>query len=171
MWLRRFNIGRVWGIRGLGVGRRLLINSMNSFEQLQAWQKGMQLVKSIYELTKLFPAEEKFALTNQIRRASTSVLANVAEGFSRRTPADKIHKYTIARGECSEVLAFLLIAKSLGFIDNSKAVKPIALAEESGKLLSGLIREHLRNKDMPYAQRPTPLIMRSPSPSPSPTVK
>lgn len=102
----------------------------------------MELVKEIYTVTKKFPAEEKFEMTMQIRKAVTSILANLAEGFSRRTPADKSHKYTIARGECSEVLAFLLISVELRYISKEDAVASIALAEQTGKLLSGLIHTH-----------------------------
>jgi len=117
---------------------------MKSFTELQAWKTGMELMKDIHLLTKTFPAEEKFGITQQMRRASTSILANLAEGFSRRTAADKAHKYTIARGECSELLAFLYMSMELGYIPKEKEATALALTERTGKLLSGLIHAHFQ---------------------------
>ncbi|MDD5751275.1 MAG: four helix bundle protein [Candidatus Peribacteraceae bacterium] len=117
---------------------------MESFTHLKAWQKGMELVKEIYALSKRFPSDERFALTSQLRRAATSVLANTAEGFSRRTPPDKANKYTIARGECSETSTFLLISVELGYVSMPEAGHAIDLAEETGKILSGLIQTYSR---------------------------
>ncbi|KKW36838.1 hypothetical protein A2454_04550 [Candidatus Peribacteria bacterium RIFOXYC2_FULL_55_14] len=112
---------------------------MDSFTDLQAWQKGLQMTKEIYKLSGKFPRSELFALTSQIRRASTSILANIAEGFGRYTYADKAYKYTIARGECSEVYAFLLIALELGFISRNDTETALNLNGEVGRILSGLI--------------------------------
>ena len=127
---------------------------MESFTHLKAWQRGMELVKEVYAITKKFPSSEKFALTSQLRRAATSVLANTAEGFSRRTPPDKANKYTIARGECSEASTFLLISVELGYLSITEAKRAIDLAEETGKILSGLIQTY--NKKLPTIPTPTP---------------
>ena len=99
----------------------------------------MKLVKQIYVVTKSFPPDERFGITAQIRRSSTSILANLAEGFSRKHDADKAYKYVIARGECSETLAFLLVAMELGYVEEHSAKPAITLTHETGKLLSGLI--------------------------------
>lgn len=115
---------------------------MESFTQLTAWESGLDLVKDIYRLTKLLPTNERFGLTSQLRRASTSILANIAEGFSRRSPADKVHKYTIARGECSEVMAFLMIIESIGFLKRNEIQRSLELSELTGRLISGLIHTH-----------------------------
>ena len=112
---------------------------VESFTDLQAWQKGLRLSKEVYKLSGKFPRSELFALTSQIRRASTSILANIAEGFGRYTYADKAHKYTIARGECSEVHAFLLIAQELNLIAPDEIGDAIELSKEVGRILSGLI--------------------------------
>jgi four helix bundle protein len=82
---------------------------MQSFTDLEAWKKGMILVKEIHRLSGKLPTNEQFGLISQMRRSSTSILANLAEGFSRSTAPDKSHKYTISRGECSETQAFLYI--------------------------------------------------------------
>lgn len=114
---------------------------MNSFTDLEAWKKGMDLSKSVYALTDTFPSAEKFGLTSQLRRASASVLANLAEGFSRSTSADKAHKYVIARGESAEVHALLLLAVELTFVTQKDADIPINLALETGKLMNGLVKK------------------------------
>src|SRR3989344_3554389 len=91
---------------------------MDSFTDLQAWQKGLQMTKEVYKLSGKFPR---------------------SEGFGRYTYADKAYKYTIARGECSEVYAFLLIALELGFISRNDTETALNLNGEVGRILSGLI--------------------------------
>jgi len=100
----------------------------------------MELVDEIYLLTVDFPKSELFGLSSQIKRASTSIVANIAEGFGRYTFADKAHKYVIARGECTEVEAFLHIAVRVKILTEAKAHKAMALSNRTGKLLSGLIQ-------------------------------
>ncbi len=112
---------------------------MQSFTDLEAWKRGLLLVKEIYVITKKFPREELFALTSQIRRASTSILANMAEGFGRYTFADKSAKYVISRGECTETESLLRIAAALGFISTQECNPLIQQTQYVGRLLSGLI--------------------------------
>lgn len=112
---------------------------MDQFIDLLAWKKGIELVKEIYNITKLLPKEELYGITSQMRRASCSILANIAEAFGRFTYRDKAAKYTIARGECSEVEAFLLIIVSLGQVEESGIIKAMALVQDEKRLLSGLI--------------------------------
>jgi four helix bundle protein len=88
-----------------------------SFEKLKVWIDSKELVKAIYLITKEFPSEEKFGLTNQLRRASISVASNLAERTSRETHKDKARFTTIAYSSLMEVLNQLIIAKELGFID------------------------------------------------------
>lgn len=73
-------------------------NKITSFEDLIAWQQTQNLAVFVYKITKKFPKDEQFALTNQIRRASTSISANIAEGFGRRSPKDKVYFYRVAYG-------------------------------------------------------------------------
>ena len=65
--------------------------AINTFHDLIAWQKSHTFVVSVYEATRTFPREEQFGLTNQLRRAAVSVVSNIAEGFGRRTAADRLH--------------------------------------------------------------------------------
>ncbi len=88
-----------------------------SFEKLNVWVDSKELVKLIYLTTNKFPSEEKFGLTNQLRRASISVASNLAEGTSRNTNKDKAHFSTMAFSSLMEVLNQIIIAKELNFIE------------------------------------------------------
>jgi len=112
---------------------------MDSYTQLDAWAVGLDLVGEVYELTKDFPREEMYGLTSQMRRASTSILLNIAEGFGRYTYADKANKYTIARGECNEVEACLFIAIKLRYCTHARVKQSFELVIREKKLLSGLM--------------------------------
>lgn len=113
---------------------------MNSYVDLEAWKVGLDLVGEIYRLVQNFPATEIYGMTSQLKKSSTSVLANFAEGNGRFTYADKANKYVIARGECSETEAFLRIAVRLGFLEQSAIHNALQLIERERKLLSGLIQ-------------------------------
>jgi four helix bundle protein len=91
---------------------------MYSFEKLNTWIEARKLVKSIYAITEKFPAEEKFGLMLQIRRASISVVSNIAEGSARISPKDQAHFSQIAYSSLMEVLNQLIIANDLNFISN-----------------------------------------------------
>jgi four helix bundle protein len=86
------------------------------FTDMNVWQLGLEFVKSIYELTKSFPSEEKFGLVSDMRRAATSIPNNIAEGYGRFEARDKSRFYKIARGSCYELHSQLIISKELGFI-------------------------------------------------------
>ena len=108
------------------------------FERLNAYQFSRQLVKNIYELTKLFPQEEKFGLISQIRRAAVSIPSNLAEGSGRRSPKDQLHFFEIAFGSALEVYCQLTLAEDLGFISFDNAVETKQLIQSITKLISGL---------------------------------
>jgi len=88
-----------------------------SFEKLNVWIDSKNLVKLIYLVTKEFPNEEKFGLTNQIRRASVSVCSNLAEGTSRISNKDKAHFTTLSYSSLMEVLNQIIIAYELNFLN------------------------------------------------------
>ena len=81
-----------------------------SFEKLNVWVDSKELIKIIYNITKSFPDEEKFGLTNQLRRASISVTSNLAEGTSRNTNKDMAHSTTLSFSSLMEVLNQIIIA-------------------------------------------------------------
>ena len=89
---------------------------MNDYKNLDVWTQGMKITRMIYESTRVFPREEKYGLTNQIRRASVSVISNIAEGCGRRHKNDRLRFFYISRGSLYEVECQMLLAKELGFI-------------------------------------------------------
>lgn len=114
---------------------------IRDFKDLIAWQKAHLLAVEIYKTTENFPRSEQFGLTNQIRRASVSVVSNIAEGFGRRTGADRVHFYDMARGSLHETQAQLLIAKDVGFLSEDPYTKIEEMSIECHKLLTGLINK------------------------------
>ena len=91
---------------------------MHKFKDLIVWQKARELVKDIYLITKDFPNEEKFGLTQQIRRAVVSIPSNIAEGAGRTTNIDFCRFLDVANGSAFEVETQLYLALDLGFIQN-----------------------------------------------------
>ncbi|MEM6288553.1 MAG: four helix bundle protein, partial [Bacteroidota bacterium] len=91
---------------------------MQPFQNLRVWQDAHALTLDVYRASRLFPADERFGLTNQLRRAASSVGANLAEGSSRRTDADFARFVQIAVGSVSEVENHLLLARDLGYLDS-----------------------------------------------------
>lgn len=88
-----------------------------SFERLNVWQRGRELCKLIYQISKSFPADEKFGATQQIRRAALSITCNLAEGSSRHKAAEKARFSEIAFGSLMEVLNLLIMGVDLEFIE------------------------------------------------------
>lgn len=95
---------------------------IRSFRDLQVWQKAMDTAMEVYALTKRFPPEEKYSLTDQVRRSSRSVPANVAEAWrKRRYPAAFVAKLNDAEGEAAETQTHLEIALRCGYLDKETA--------------------------------------------------
>jgi four helix bundle protein len=116
-------------------------NKIKSFTQLKAWQEGHKLVVQIYDATKKFPKEEKFCLIDQIRRAVISITSNIAEGFGRETYKDKLRFYYQVNGSLIEVENQLLVAKDVGYIQNSEFNTLANQATTTHILLQGLIKK------------------------------
>lgn len=93
---------------------------MGTFKDLEVFQSAVQYVKSIYQTTQNFPKEEQFGLTNQIRKSAVSIASSIAEGSGRKTALDRKHFIDIAAGSLHESHAQLIIAKELGYIDDTK---------------------------------------------------
>ena len=93
---------------------------MRNFKNLYVWQKSHEFVLEIYKITKDFPNEEKFGLTSQIRRATTSIALNIAEGCGRKTEKEFANFLNISFGSCSEVEYAILLCKDLNFITEKK---------------------------------------------------
>lgn len=119
---------------------------ITSFTSLRAWQEAHKLTLTIYKELKKFPEYEKFGLCDQIRRSSSSISANISEGFSRRTEKDKIHFYYIALGSLTETQNHLLVARDLKYIDEDYFKETANQTILTSKLINGLIKS-IRSRD------------------------
>lgn len=117
-----------------------------------AWQKGMELTGAIYKLTQCFPSEERFGLTNQLRRAAVSIPSNIAEGKGRLTTGGLIQFLGIARGSTLEVQTQLELAAILGFGDPQSIKQAESIACEELKILNASLAT-LRSKVLARKQR------------------
>ncbi len=97
-----------------------MANHITSFEDLTVWQESQAFAVRVYTVTRSFPKEELFGITSQVRRAVSSISANIAEGFGRTSPKDKLHFYTIAYGSLLETKNFLYLAEKLGYLKTSE---------------------------------------------------
>jgi four helix bundle protein len=93
------------------------------YEDLIVWQKSFALVKNIYSLTEKFPNEEKYSMTNQVRRSCVSIPANIAEGFGRYHPKEKIRFYNISIASLNETENYLKLAQDLKISDTNALQK------------------------------------------------
>ena len=107
--------------------------------ELNAWKEGIALVKATYEATKVFPVEERYGLISQIRRASVSIPANIAEGAARGSQKEFLQFLIIARGSMSELETLLTIAREVGHLPSGDADNLEKLCERVSSRLSGLI--------------------------------
>lgn len=110
---------------------------MFKFEKLSVWQKSIAFADLVYASTRSFPSDEKFGLTNQIRRAAVSIASNIAEG-SARPDQDFGRFLSYAAGSVYEVVTQAHIAKSQGFLPHEQFVRIHSDAEEISRMLSGL---------------------------------
>ena len=113
-----------------------MVEQHSSHRNSIAWQKGMLLAKLVYKATQNFPGDERFGLTNQLRRAAVSIPSNIAEGKGRLTTGELIQFLGIARGSTLEVQTQLELALMLGFGDASQIVEAQTLADEELKMLN-----------------------------------
>jgi len=95
---------------------------MHNFRELKVWQKSISLVKHVYLLTRLFPKEEVYGLTTQIRRCAVSISSNIAEGCGRGTNKQLAQFLDIAHGSSCELETQLIIANELDYIENSQFI-------------------------------------------------
>ena len=123
-----------------GVGSKMNTNQIKSFRDLNVWKEGHILVLEIYKITKTFPKDELFGLTNQIRRAAVSITSNISEGFNRISHKEKLQFYFIALGSLAETQNQLLIAKDIGYIKQEVFDKIELQLIVVQRLLNGFIK-------------------------------
>jgi four helix bundle protein len=121
------------------------IMSIQSFRELEVWRVAMDLATECYRVTKPFPKDELFGMTSQIRRASASIPANIAEGQGRESTKEFLNFLSIARGSLMEVQTHLLLAERVDLIHEAQLQPILALCERISQMLSRL-RQSLERK-------------------------
>jgi len=117
-----------------------LSEGVHNYRDLVVWQKSMDLVELIYNLTRDWPREELYGLTSQIRRASVSIPSNIAEGQGRASTKEFMHHLSMARGSLLEVETQVLLAQRLDYLSEPVATKLLSSIAEIGRLINGLTR-------------------------------
>jgi four helix bundle protein len=113
--------------------------AVQHYRQLIAWQKAMELVKLVYELTEKFPKEELYGLTSQMRRAAVAIPSNIAEGQGRNTTKDFLRFLSIAYGSLLELETQTLISEMLKYLKSEEINQILEKSGEVGRVTNGLI--------------------------------
>lgn len=119
---------------------------IRNYRDLAVWQRGMDIALAVYEVTKSFPADERFGLTSQLRRAAASVPANIAEGHARSSTKDYLRYFAIAIGSLAETATFIELAGRLGYGNVEELRKIFEMTTEERRMLRALqksLRRHL----------------------------
>ena len=121
------------------------MTSLKSYQDLEVWKRSIELAEKVYRLSEKFPNEEKFGMTNQLRRAVVSVAANIAEGAERQGTKEFLQFLSVASGSLAEVETFLILATRLKMVENQETEPILEYAAIVGRMLNGLKRS-LRSK-------------------------
>ena len=111
---------------------------VRDYRDLLAWQRSVDLVAEIYRISARFPRTEQFGLTAQLRSASVSVAANIAEGSGRATSRDFMNFLSHARGSLKEAESMVFVAQRLAFVSQADCVEALRLADETSRMIAGL---------------------------------
>ena len=120
---------------------------MFNFEKLDVWQKAIDFADDVYGITKSFPADERFGLTNQMRRAAVSISSNIAEGSSRNSRIDYARFVEIATGSVFEIVSQCFVAQRQGFLADPDFQRLYQFADDQSRMLSGLRAYLLGDKE------------------------
>ena len=110
------------------------------FEEIQAWQKARELVKAVYQSTNDGSFARDYSLKDQIRRASVSVMSNIAEGFARQTDKEFVQFLHVASGSAAEIQSQLYVARDLDYVSDEEFGRISGLAGETARLIMGFIK-------------------------------
>ncbi len=116
------------------------MTEVKSYRDLLVWQDAVNLAAHIYEITKSFPRDEIYGLTNQMRRATVSISSNVAEGYGRYSTGAYPHHLKIARGSINEIESQLEVCSRVGLLSSAQVVESVRMTDKLNRMLSGLIR-------------------------------
>lgn len=89
----------------------------HSFKDLECWQKAHEFVKAVYQVTRLFPEDERYGLTSQFRRAAVSIAANICEGYRKLSRADKLRFMNVAQGSLEECRYYIILSHEIEYIN------------------------------------------------------
>lgn len=109
--------------------------TVSHFKDLDVWQVGIQLAKSVYQLTATFPRDERYGLSSQIQRSAVSVPSNVAEGNARSSTRDYARFVSIAQGSCAELETQLILARELALSNSPQLDQALELCDRVGQML------------------------------------
>lgn len=112
---------------------------MKTFKDIIAWQRAYELTLVVYRCTSNFPKSEEFALKSQLRRASVSIISNIAEGFKRTSSKDRLHFYNYAQSSLEEVKCQLMLSFDLNYLSKDQYSALESLCNEAGRILHGWI--------------------------------
>src|SRR6266481_8087955 len=132
------------------------------FKELEVYKRQRELSREVFRLSKRFPTEEKFSLTDQLRRASRSIGAQIAEAWAKRLyPKHFISKLSDADGEQMETQNWLIEAGDCGYLDEANSKRPLALCEEIGRMLGSMMRkaETFSSHDYSFHEEPPPYLV------------
>lgn len=118
---------------------------IDSYRDLVVWQAAIDLTVACYNATKAFPSIETYGLTSQIRRAATSIAANIAEGYGREQTGVYVQFLRIAQGSLKEFETHTIVATRLAYLESSEEASLLHKAEQVGKMLRALIRSLQRS--------------------------
>jgi len=121
------------------------MDALKSYRDLQVWKKSIELAEMVYRLSSRFPAEEKFGLTSQVRRAAASVAANIAEGAERSGTREFLQFLGIASGSLAETETYLILAQRLGLVSEQDASRLLGQAATVGRMLN-VLKRSLRSR-------------------------
>ena len=120
---------------------------MGTYRDLLAWQKGIKLAKAVYQLTVNYPLDERFGLTNQMRRCSVSIPSNIAEGFGRSSDKELVQFLYISLGSSNELDTQLTLSYELSYISENQFLEIGELNKEVSKMLQSLIYRRKKGLD------------------------
>ncbi|HLX95802.1 MAG TPA: four helix bundle protein [Verrucomicrobiae bacterium] len=132
-----------------------MADRINNFEQLAAWQTARELVRAVYACFRRKPAALDFGLREQAQRASVSAMTNIAEGFERVHPGEKLQFYNVARASCGEVRSLSYVMLDADYISEPEHKTLLELVAQTGRLVSGLIRSTRARTTNPNSNLPT----------------
>ncbi len=117
------------------------------YSEMIVWQKSMDLVVEIYRLVKMLPVDERYALSEQMRRAAVSIPSNIAEGESRKTDKEFKHFFSIAKGSVSEVETQLFICRRINYLTEEQIQNSVLLCQEVRRMITKLIQNYTTISD------------------------